>query len=471
VAESSGRTAEEREAARRERQRRRAAQTGQAVPAPDEAEPPAQFDAAPATEFDAAPATEFDAAPATSSEVELPPATGDGDQDYETGEHDTELASGTRRVSHGDGIPGRRARQAPARPRASRGGSRRSRRTGTTTGHSWLGRIVAILLLVLAAALIWFAVELFEPFGSSPGGEVTVVVPAKATSSQIGDLLAREGVVSSSFFFELRATLAGERSSLRSGVYHLRKGMSYGAVLTKLTTAPPAAKVSELTVAEGRRRAQISALLHQQHVRGNYLALTRSTKLLDMRSYGLRHAPPDLEGFLFPDTYQLVDPIKISALVADQLQTFKQQFGKLDLRYAKRKHLTPYDVLKIASLIEAETPTAHDRPLVASVIYNRLADRMLLGLDSTTQYATGNFTKPLTESQLHSNSPYNTRTHAGLPPTPIDNPGLQSLQAAAHPARTHYLYFFATPCRRNSVFASSYQQFLSLGRRYAAKHC
>jgi UPF0755 protein len=330
---------------------------------------------------------------------------------------------------------------------------------------------VALVILVLAAALIWFAVELYEPFGTSPHGEVTVVVPAKATSSQIGDLLARQGVVPSSFFFEIRATLGGERSSLRAGVYRLRKGMSYGAVLTKLTTAPPAAKVSELTVAEGRRRAQINALLREQHVQGDYLALTRSTKLLDMRTYGLRHAPPDLEGFLFPDTYQLIDPIKISALVADQLKTFKQQFGKLDLRYAQRKHLTPYDVLKIASLIEAETPTAHDRPLVASVIYNRLADGMLLGLDSTTQYATGNFTKPLTESQLHSRSPYNTRTHAGLPPTPIDNPGLASLQAAAHPARTHYLYFFATPCRRNSVFASSYQQFLSLGRRYAAKHC
>jgi UPF0755 protein len=96
---------------------------------------------------------------------------------------------------------------------------------------------------------------------------------------------------------------------------------------------------------------------------------------------------------------------------------------------------------------------------------------MPLGLDSTTQYATGNFTKPLTVSQLHSPSPYNTRTHTGLPPTPIDNPGLASMQAAAHPAQTNYLYFFATPCRRNSVFASSYRQFLSLGQTYAAKHC
>ena len=331
--------------------------------------------------------------------------------------------------------------------------------------------MASLIALVLAGALIWFLVALFQPFGSSPHGEVTVVVPAKASSSQIGDLLARDGVIPSSFFFEIRATLAGKRSSLRAGVYHLKKGMSYGDVLTKLTAAPPAAKVSSLTIAEGRRRAQISALLNEQHINGSYLADTRSTKRLNMHAYGLRHAPPNLEGFLFPDTYQLIDPIKISALVTDQLKTFQQQFGKLDLRHAERKHLTPYDVLKIASLIEAETPTAHDRPLVASVIYNRLADGMLLGLDSTTQYATGNFTKPLTVSQLHSSSPYNTRTHPGLPPTPIDNPGLASMQAAAHPAQTHYLYFFATPCRPNSIFASNYQQFLALGQKYAAKHC
>ena len=128
-------------------------------------------------------------------------------------------------------------------------------------------------------------------------------------------------------------------------------------------------------------------------------------------------------------------------------------------------------MLIIASLIEAETPTAHDRPLVASVIYNRLANGMMLQLDSTTQYATGNFTRPLTVSQLHSRSPYNTRTHLGLPPTPIDNPGLASLQAAAHPAQTRYLFFFGKPCQRGSVFASNYSQFLNEQAKYQKKHC
>ncbi len=440
MAEGGGRTAEEREAARLERERRRAEEDGRPGPPVADSEPPP-----------------------------VPIEKGETEPETEP-ETDPELASGTRRVSHGEGVASRRARQ-PRRPRRAPAARRRPVTRAGRTPHSWLGRVVSLLVLALAGVLIWFLIELFQPFGSSPHGHVTVVVPAKASSSEIGDLLTRDGVIPSSFFFELRATLAGERSGLRAGVYRLQQGMSYAAVLTRLTTAPPAAKVSELTIAEGRRRAQISLLLHEQHVAGNYLAATRRTRLLDLRAYGLHRPPANLEGFLFPDTYQLIDPIKLSALVDDQLTTFKREFATLNLRYAERRHLTPYDVLKIASLIEAETPTAHDRPLVASVIYNRLADGMLLGLDSTTQYATGNFTRPLTESQLHSRSPYNTRTHPGLPPTPIDNPGLASMQAAAHPAHTHYLYFFATPCARNSVFASSYQRFLALGQKYAAKHC
>lgn len=436
MAERPGRTAEEREAARRERERQRAATAKPPPPEPDL-------------------------------------AAADGDGRYETGEaesgeHELERASGTRRVSHRESLAGRRGRRAPVRP-ASRETRRRAPRSAGDGSHSWLGRILALGVLGLAAALIWFAVQLFQLFGTSPHGRVNVIVPAKATSSQIGDLLAREGVVSSSFFFQIRATLAGERSSLRAGEYHLQKGMSYGAVLSKLTTAPPAAKVSELTVAEGRRRAQISALLHEQHIPGNYLAATRTTKLLDMRAYGLRHAPPNLEGFLFPDTYQLRVPVTVSALVADQLQDFRRRFRAVNLSYARSHHLTAFDVLIVASLAQAEAEVPSDFPLVASVVYNRLRDNMRLEFDSTTRYATGNYNHPLTVSQLHSSSPWNTHTHAGLPPTPINNPDLAAMQAAGHPAKTNYLYFVSKPCRSGALaFSASYSQFLANVRRLQA---
>jgi UPF0755 protein len=105
------------------------------------------------------------------------------------------------------------------------------------------------------------------------------------------------------------------------------------------------------------------------------------------------------------------------------------------------------------------------------VIYNRLADGMMLQLDSTTRYATGNYRQPLTESQLHSHNPWNTRTHLGLPPTPIDNPGMASIQAAAHPAHTNYLFFFTRPCGKSAVFASNYSQFLAQGSQHSTRRC
>jgi len=323
-------------------------------------------------------------------------------------------------------------------------------------------RAVALLALVAGFALIWFLIELFQPLHGAAHGSVTVTIPQRMSSSEIGSLLERDGVISSSFFFTVRATLDGDRDRLRSGNYRLELGMSYSQVLKVLTTPPPAAKVSELTIIPGKTRSQIDALLRAQGIGGSYVASTRSSPSMSPAAYGAPRDTPSLEGFLFPDTYQLRDPISVTALVTDQLQTFRQQFAAVDLGYAAGKHLTPYDVLIIASLIEAEAQVQRDLPLISSVIYNRLARGMPLQLDSSTRYATGNYTGPLTGAQLDSPSPYNTRLHKGLPPTPIDSPGLRSIQAAARPARTSYLYFIVKPCGDGKLaFASSYAQFQS----------
>jgi uncharacterized YceG family protein len=379
--------------------------------------------------------------------------------DDDVTEADGEAPAGTRRVT---GLqrgrrnhPIRRKRRAPRPPRGA--GRRRAR----------IGRGVAVLAILAAAAFIWFLVQLFQPFHGSGHGRVTVRIPARASSSQVGDLLAHDGVISSGFFFKLRATLAGKRSDLRSGTYRLKQDMSYSDVLTILTTPPPAAKVSELTLTEGKTRRQISALLHAQGIRGNYLAQTRHSPLLKPTAYGAPRDTPSLEGFMFPSTYQLRDPIKVSGLIADQLKAFRKEYAKVKFGHARSKHLTPYDVLIIASMVESEAGTAHDRPLVASVIYNRLKAGMPLQIDATTRYATGNYTKPLTVSELSSSSPYNTRIHKGLPPTPISNPGMAAIRAAAHPRRTKYLFFVVRPgsCGE-SVFSTNYQQFLRDQQQY-----
>ena len=446
MADRVERTPEEREAARLERERRRG--RFERVPEPVPEPPPLEDHAAPPLEDHAA--------------YDPPGLDGHGESEGD----DDELPSGTRRVGWRErsraaaAAPAAR-RTAPRQPRAHRPGAHRPGPRGL------VGRILAIVVLLLAAAVIWFCVELFQPFYGSGHGRVTVRIPPRASARQVGDLLARDGVVASGFFFYLRAKLDGDASKLYAGTYHFKLGMSYGQVLKALTTPPPKIPVTNVTIIPGDTRAQVSARLRAEGIPGNYAAETRSSPLLRPTWYGAPAGTPSLEGFLFPDTYQLRSPISIKALIADQLLEFRRVFSHVNLAYARSHHLTPYDVLIIASIVEKEAATVRDRPLVASVIYNRLKDGIPLGMDSTTRYEFNDYTKPLTQSQLAAPSPYNTRLHQGLPPTPIDSPGLASIEAAAHPPQTNYLYFVVKVCGNNEmVFTSSYSQFLIDQARY-----
>ena len=169
-----------------------------------------------------------------------------------------------------------------------------------------------------------------------------------------------------------------------------------------------------------------------------------------------------LEGFLFPALYEFTQKTTARDLVADQLRAFRQRFRGVDLSYARSKNLTPYDVLIIASMIEKETAVPRERRLVSAVIYNRLRNRMPLGIDATIRYGLDiPGTESLTKEALRSRSPYNTRLRAGLPPTPIANPGLASIRAAANPARgVDYLYYVRKPSSKAHYFTSSESDFL-----------
>jgi peptidoglycan lytic transglycosylase G len=169
-----------------------------------------------------------------------------------------------------------------------------------------------------------------------------------------------------------------------------------------------------------------------------------------------------LEGFLFPDTYDFDRQTTSAQLVAEQLQEFASKWRTVNLSYARSKNLTPYDVLTIASMIEGEVRVPSERRLVAAVIYNRLRDHMALGIDATLRYGLHiPPTQSLTDSEIHSDNPYNTRFKPGLPPTPINNPGLASIYAAAHPAHVDYLYFVRKPDHKHHYFTASEQDFVN----------
>ena len=179
-----------------------------------------------------------------------------------------------------------------------------------------------------------------------------------------------------------------------------------------------------------------------------------------------------IEGFLFPATYEFTKLTSSGRLVRDQVRAFRRNWRKVDLRYARSKNLTPYDVLIIASMIEKETVVPRERRLVAAVIYNRLRNGMPLGIDATIRYGRNvPGTEPLRQSDLQSNSPFNTRRFLGLPPTPIANPGMASMKAAARPANVDYLYFVRKGESNEHFFTASEAEFCQASLEYGFGGC
>jgi uncharacterized YceG family protein len=225
-------------------------------------------------------------------------------------------------------------------------------------------------------------------------------------------------------------------------------------------------RVVKVVIPEGETRIQIAGIARAAGLSGSYPAASKRSPLLDPARYGASAGTPGLEGFLFPATYEIYAGASASRLVSEQLAAFQERFGPGEALRARALHITPYQLLTVASMVEREAQTARDRPLIAAVIYNRLRSGTPLGIDATLYYAielekgVATYTSELTQAQLQMNSPYNTRIHVGLPPTPISNPGLASIEAAAHPAHVPYRYYVLAPdgCGEH-VFSSTIARF------------
>jgi len=242
------------------------------------------------------------------------------------------------------------------------------------------------------------------------------------------------------------------------------------------TTAPAPPKPFRIVFPEGFTRIEMGERVNKvaqiaRRERGKAVRLNETSYLAASRRGSVPCFEParrtDLEGFLFPATYDFLRQTPARALVQAQLVAFCRNWATVNLAYARSKNLTPYDVLKIASMVEEEAAVPGDRPKIAAVIYNRLRDRMPLQIDATLRYGLHiPPTQSITESELASNNPYNTRKRFGLPPTPIGNPGLASIRAAAHPSQLGYLYYVRIPHTDRHAFFESYPAY----EQYLATH-
>ncbi len=344
---------------------------------------------------------------------------------------DDEQYDGSYEEPH-DGAPD----QAYDRPNRRASGTSRVRRRRRRRLAAAVSVVVGALLVIGIVAFIRVSHDI-HPTGH-PGRTVTVSIPTGASTGKIGDELAKAGVIHGPLVFEVYVKLEGA-GPLMPGTYRLAQNEPYSSVVYALEQGPPPV-VDKLVVPEGFTIRQIAAAVGRLPGIGmSAEAFTEAATGGQVRSPYEPAGTNDLEGFLFPATYPVQKGETADDLVQYMVDTFDHYASELDLS-AKAAHLhyTPYQILKVASIVEREAKFESDRGLIASTIYNRLSIGMPIGAESTLLYGLGDPKGPV---NIETRNPYNTLINKGLPPTPISNPGIPSLEAALSPPKTDYLFW------------------------------
>ena len=313
--------------------------------------------------------------------------------------------------------------------------------------------LIGILTLLLAGAAglsLWFYRALHLPVTHAKAVEY-IEIPRKSTPEGIVNKLVSEGVLRQKWPLLFYIKLTGNAKLIKAGEYRFPSPITPLGVLKKLEEGEQ--RLSRFTVIEGWTRWDIAdALAHVEelHLRDSKEALGLMDDTSAIRD--LDPAATNLEGYLFPATYSYPPDTKPSAVIAGMAKRFHQLWTPERAERARALHMTPRQIVIIASLIETEAKLKEERPLVASVIYNRLNKHIALGVDSTIIYASKLAGKWRNDgkvylSDVNRRSLYNTRIFAGLPPGPIGSPGESSIDAALNPAQTDYLYYVREPSR------------------------
>lgn len=328
--------------------------------------------------------------------------------------------------------------------------------------------VVALLAVVAYVGMsVWFM--LLQPHARVPAGRsVSVSIPEGSGTTAIGRALAEKGVVANALAFRLATRLSGADGHLRAGVYRLETGSSYSDVIAALRKGPDT-DIVVVTIPEGFVIDQIAERFAKQAgvSKSDLLRLAKrgAAQFSSAHPYLKDAYDGSLEGYLFPKTYEVKRGASASDVIEMMLDQFDREIASVDVASAQASGVTLNELVIRASMIERETKLANERALVSSVITNRLERGMKLEIDATIEYVLPGNHFRLTNRQIRIDSPYNTYRYAGLPAGPIANPGLASLQAAAQPAQTAYLYYVLTGRDGSHTFATNKADFLVAKRK------
>ncbi|MFY9586565.1 MAG: endolytic transglycosylase MltG [Actinomycetota bacterium] len=327
-----------------------------------------------------------------------------------------------------------------------------------------LGKLVVFLLVILIplGALGGYAVKVSG--GSGTGREVSVVIEPGSSASTIAATLEDAGVIKAAWLFRLYARVKGTAKNLKPGEYVFRRNMGYGAVVALLEKGPKI-EFTRATVPEGKTVRETAAILGKvgYFTADQFLAeATNGTH----KVYNQRARLKNLEGFLFPKTYDFKEGTTAGEAIDILLRQYEKETSTLDWSRASKLGVNAYQIMVIASMIEREARVEKDRAKVARVIYNRIERGMRLQIDATVQYGiflkTGSYKNPLLTEDYKFSSPYNTYLIDGLPPAPIASPGLASIKAALNPADGKWLYYVLINDKGEHGFAETYDEFVRL---------
>lgn len=325
----------------------------------------------------------------------------------------------------------------------------------------FLGVVLAAIVLIAGGVGLWVQRQIDPP--GSPGDEVLVLIPAGTSTAGIGEILEDEGVIASTFVWRNLYVRLRNIGPFDAGQYKFRLDSAMPDVIDVLEAGPLAPPFINLTVPEGLTVREIVARLADPERGVERFSAETIQSLLDSGKVRSKYQPAgqrSMEGFLFPDTYRVEED-------DDEAEVLKRIVGQLDdtldeldvTARARALGLTPYEVVIVASLIEEETKVDGERAKVARVIYNRLSQGIPLGIDATSRYEAELAGRSRDDIDFTSNSPYNTRRVAGLPPTPIASPGRASIEAALSPVAGPWIFYVLADEAGNHVFTESAAEF------------
>lgn len=322
---------------------------------------------------------------------------------------------------------------------------------------------LGILTLTILALCFYFYIQLLPP---KTGVEKIITIEQGESARAVSLKLQNEKLIKSAFYFKLLAKVKGYEDKIKFGEYKLSSNSSSFFILKQM--AEGRVYMHLIAIPEGFTIREIAKRLDKEGIVENEEFLFPANNNTEIEIYGYK--PPTLEGYLFPDSYFFSKNTDAQKVIDTFLNKFNEKVIPIyeEAKKQNNKLFSLNDIIKLASIVEAEAKLDKERPIIASVYYNRLKKNILLQCDATIQYILEERKTNINYSDLAIDSPYNTYLYPGLPPTPIGNPGVSSVMAVLYPAKTQYLYFVRNDKAGDGshVFSRTYEEHLKAVERY-----